>query len=121
MWTFGICYNKTTYINRIIKSICNQKDLSHDKFEIILIGPSEGNVKQFENSNIKNIIFEESIRPGWITIKKNLITQNAKYENICLMHDYVALCENWFIGFDIQILIPIKIVVMRIGKYRNKL
>lgn len=100
MWTFGICYNKTTYIDRIIKSICNQKGLNPNNFEIILIGPSEGNVKQFESSNIKNIIFEETIRPGWITVKKNLITQNAKFENICLMHDYVALCENWFVGYE---------------------
>lgn len=100
MWTFGICYNKTTYIERIIRSICNQKGLTKNNFEIILIGPSDKSLKQYETSNIKNIIFEECIRPGWITIKKNLIVQNSKYENICLTHDYVGFCENWFVGYE---------------------
>lgn len=100
MWTFGICYNKTTYIDRMIRSICNQAGLTSNNFEIILVGPSDETVKRHETSNIKNIVFEESIRPGWITLKKNLIVQNAKYENICLTHDYVAFCENWFLGYE---------------------
>lgn len=31
--------------------------------------------------------------------KKNLIAQAAKYQNISLMHDYVALRPNWYDNF----------------------
>jgi len=39
------------------------------------------------------------IKPGWITRKKNLITKNAKYENIVFLHDYIALEDDWYKGF----------------------
>ena len=100
MWTFGICYSSDSYINRVINSIRNQKGLHDKNYEIILIGPSIDSIKALENYNIKNIVFEECIRPNWVTLKKNLVIQNAKYKNICLMHDYVALCENWFLGYE---------------------
>jgi len=100
MWTFGICYSNDTYTQKIINSIQNQKGFNDKIYEIILIGPSIESIKKLESSNIKNIIFEESIRPNWVTLKKNLIVQNAKFQHICLMHDYVALCENWFEGYQ---------------------
>jgi len=100
MWTFGISYNKTIYIDKLINSIQNQKGFNDKNYEIILIGPSDSVLSKYDSSNIKNIIFEECIRPGWITLKKNLIAQNSKFQNICLMHDYVALCENWFEGYQ---------------------
>ena len=31
--------------------------------------------------------------------KKNIITQNAKYENIVYMHDYIVLDNNWYKGY----------------------
>jgi hypothetical protein len=83
----------------MIRSIQNQKELPNN-YEIILIGPSDKNVKKLESKNIKTIVFEESIRPAWITLKKNLIVQNAQHENLCLMHDYVGLCENWVVGYE---------------------
>ena len=104
MWTFGICVKNDEYIDTIIKSIKNQKSLVTNKFEIILIGPDSKKIKkiknEYNNINLKYLIFEESIRPGWITLKKNLITQNAEFENICLTHDYVGFCENWYIGYE---------------------
>jgi hypothetical protein len=36
---------------------------------------------------------------GDISIKKNMITSEAKYENIVYLHDYVSLDENWYNGF----------------------
>ena len=53
----------------------------------------------------KNINFDEKavnqhdIAAGWITKKKNLITQNAKYENIVYMHDYHIPRSDWYEGF----------------------
>jgi len=39
------------------------------------------------------------IKSGWITKKKNLITQNAKYENIVFLHDYHMFMPDWYRGF----------------------
>ena len=38
---------------------------------------------------------------GWITRKKNLITKNAKYDNIVYMHDYYQLESEWYKGFKL--------------------
>ena len=83
MWTFGICYSSNQYLHQIISSIKNQNTLDNDQFEIILIGPSDINVTELykkykKKINIKHIMFEESIRAGWITLKKNLIVQLQK-------------------------------------------
>jgi hypothetical protein len=48
----------------------------------------------------KFISFDESIKPNWITRKKNIITENAKYDNIVYMHDYIVLNPGWFKGFE---------------------
>ena len=52
MWTFGICYSNHEYLESIIYSIKNQKNLN--KFEIILIGPTNKNVSELLK-NIKKI------------------------------------------------------------------
>ena len=45
------------------------------------------------------IPFDESQKPMWITKKKNMITERAKYENIVYLHDYVNLVPGWYEGF----------------------
>jgi hypothetical protein len=103
-------------IIQIINSILSQKI---PNFEIIIVG---GNDYYAKFESIKHIKFEESRRTlarngrkfefkrkGYITRKKNLITINAKYENIVFMHDYYALAPNWYTNmllfgneFDVQ-------------------
>ena len=92
-FTFGIITNGSNdhYIQQIVASIINE---NIPDYEIIIIGATS-----ISGSNIINIPFDESIKPGWITKKKNLITQNAKYENIVYMHDYVCLCDGWYSGW----------------------
>ena len=51
------------------------------------------------NDSIQCIDFDESIKPNWITRKKNMISQRAQYDHIVFLHDYVALCEDWYRGF----------------------
>jgi hypothetical protein len=87
------------YLEQIINSIKNQNNLTKDKFEIILIGPKNEALEKNKHNVNYNIVFEETIVPAWITMKKNLGVQNANYENVCIMHDYVALCENWYNGY----------------------
>ena len=55
-------------------------------------------------SNLKRAIKEKSLkrlffRTGAICHKKNLAAKNAKYDKLCIMHDYVGIEENWRKGF----------------------
>ena len=49
----------------------------------------------FDNSGVN----AHGIVAGWITKKKNLITQHAKYENVVYMHDYHIFKSDWYEGF----------------------
>jgi len=93
-FTFGIITNgeNNEYLDLIIKSI--QKE-NIPEYEIIIVGHYENNL----NNQIKIINFDENIKKGWITKKKNLITENAKYDNIVYMHDYIILEEGWYNGW----------------------
>jgi hypothetical protein len=92
-FTFGIITdgNNENRINFIIDSI--EKE-NIPNYEIILVG---GN--NIIRNNVVHIPFDETIKPKWITRKKNLITENAKYENIVYMHDYVYLEDDWYNGY----------------------
>ena len=92
-FTFGIITgsNQEIYINKFIDSIENEKI---PNYQIIIVG--EANIKR---NNTEVIKFDESIRPNWITRKKNIITENAKYDNIVFTHDYLILEPGWYKGY----------------------
>jgi len=90
-FSFGIITAGSANLEQIVQSIKNQ---NIPNYEIIIIG--EACVK---GDYIRVIPFDESVRPAWITRKKNIIAQEAKYENIVLLHDYVELCPGWYEGF----------------------
>jgi hypothetical protein len=91
-FTFGIITYKgnENYINQIIDSI--EKE-NIPNYEIIIVG-------EFNTLREKCIVvpFDETIKQGWITRKKNIITNLAQYENIVYMHDYIRLEEGWYKG-----------------------
>lgn len=90
-FTFGIITaGNDININKISNSIRN---LKIPTYEILIIGKA----KNAEDTRV--IKFDESIKPKWITKKKNLIIENAKYENIVFLHDYVSFDKNWYKGF----------------------
>jgi len=93
-FTFGIITdgNFDNFIEIIINSIINN---NIPNYEIIIVGNSQLN----NTDKIKIIKFNENIKPGWITKKKNVISLNAKYENIVMLHDYVSLQDDWYDGF----------------------
>ena len=93
-FTFGIITNgdADSYLDTIIDSIVKN---NIPIYEIIIVG----NTKIDPTPKIKVIEFDETIKTGWITRKKNIITQNAKYENIVLLHDYVNFGDEWYKGF----------------------
>jgi hypothetical protein len=92
-FTFGIITQgiNDVYISEIVNSIYKQ---NIPNYEIIIIGNSTIN-----GYNITNIKFDETIKNGWITKKKNIICEKAKYDNIVLMHDYISLENKWYEGF----------------------
>lgn len=104
-WSFCICFNATDYVNQQIASIVNQKELVSHNYQIVLIGPSSNTIDVILKENrdlgvdICFISFDDSAENGWITKKKNISTYMAKYDNLVMMHDYVALCENWYSNF----------------------
>jgi hypothetical protein len=90
-FTFGIITTKTgNDLTDIIKSIYKQ---NIDNYEIIIVG---GNDIHFDK--VKHIPFNETVKHGWITKKKNIITENSKFENIVFLHDYLILDDNWYNG-----------------------
>lgn len=91
-FTFGIItQNNIILTNLVIDSIEKQYI---PEYEIIVVGSSD-----IHRNNTISIPFDETIYPGWITKKKNIITKNASYENIVYMHDYIILDNNWYHGF----------------------
>jgi hypothetical protein len=64
-------------------------------YEILIVG----NLPAIERRNTRVLSFDESIKPRWITRKKNLITENARFDHIVYMHDYLALEPGWYAGW----------------------
>ena len=92
-FTFGIITNNNiNNVNIIINSI---EELNIPNYEVIVVGSNT----DLKRKNTTSIPFNETIYPGWITKKKNIITKKAKYENIVYMHDYIILDKNWYNGF----------------------
>ena len=92
-FTFGIVTDgdNDDNIDIIISSI---ETLKIQNYEIIIVGNSNINKK-----NCKVIRFNENIKNKWITRKKNIITENANFENIVYSHDYIRYDENWYSEF----------------------
>jgi hypothetical protein len=94
--TFGIITTEhtSTYLRTVIDSIHNQK-ISNESYEILIVG----NCDVKESENIKVIPFDETQRRMWITKKKNMITNHAKFDIIVYMHDYFILSDDWYTNF----------------------
>jgi len=92
-WTFGIVTNgkRKGFIYKAINSIL---DLHVPFFEIILCGYFDDSLPE----SVKYIEFTEKDDKGWITKKKNLICEQAKYENIVIIHDRLFFDKSWFDG-----------------------
>jgi len=79
-------------VNEIIQSIRN---LAIPNYEILIIGANP----PANEHDVRYIDFDESVKSSWITRKKNILCQEAKYDNIVLFHDYFVFYQNWYIEF----------------------
>jgi hypothetical protein len=103
-FTFGIITNAQDEVSEhLLKSIQSIRELHIPEYEIIIIGTKENLLKHEylndNNPNVKFIDFNETQRSKWITKKKNLITKNAKFDNIVYQHDYIYYNKDWYEGF----------------------
>jgi len=92
-WTFGIITSggREAWLENIIKSIRQQ---AIPNFEIIVCGTYFDR----KEPNFRYIPFNRRDDKGWITKKKNIIAREAKFQNLCIMHDRIFLDKNWFSG-----------------------
>lgn len=92
-FTFGIITSGTAdeYVNIVIDSIENQ---NIPEYEVLVVGNSS-----VVRDNTTVISFDENQKPAWITRKKNLVTQNAQYDNIVYSHDYIKYNDGWYDGW----------------------
>jgi len=93
-FTFGILtkYDNETQLREVIDSI---HALNIPNYQVLVIGEQKREGAEKE----RYIWFEDSVRPGWITRKKNLLARAANYQNIVLMHDYFVFDKDWYNNF----------------------
>ncbi len=99
--TFGIITDgkNPDRITQIVKSIDAQNIPRHDS-EIIVIGGDYSYWNHEEDLPFRRLIpFDETIKPGWITKKKNILTAAAQFDNIVYAHDYISFAPGWYEGF----------------------
>lgn len=94
-FTFGIITSGDNFL-QVLKIIESIKNLSIKNYEILIIG---GDNSYESEEFIKHHPFNDDLKHGWITKKKNIITEKARYENIVYMHDYIIFDKNWYKGF----------------------
>jgi hypothetical protein len=91
-WTFGILTaGQSANAQQMIRTIL---DLPGPEREIIICGPAQENLP--DDPRIRTIDLEQPEARGWITRKKNLIVDAARYSNLCLMHDRFVFPEDFF-------------------------
>lgn len=91
-FTFGIITDGNNY-NNLVNIVNRIHSFQILNYQIIVVG----NLNPIYGVEI--IPFNENIKPAWITRKKNIITENAKYENIVYSHDYLCPEPNWYDEF----------------------
>lgn len=119
--TFGICVSSLQYLHTVLDSILllgmdpvDPPYMDHSWYEILLIGSPKLEIKNHllnyflnpEFPDIKIIDFDETDKKGWITRKKNILTEQASGEFLVLMHDYVALDSKWLETWVKYLIVP---------------
>ncbi len=91
-WTFGILTaGQSVNAQRMIRTIL---EIPGPEREIIVCGPAQENLP--EDPRIRTIDLEIPEPRGWITRKKNLIVDTARFSNLCLMHDRFVFPQDFF-------------------------
>lgn len=92
----------TTYDEEALKRLpqiydtIRELNIPDDSREIIVIGG-----RHMENeTDVRHIYFDDNQRPGqWLTRKKNILAQEAKFDILVQMHDYFLFHPDWYKNF----------------------
>jgi hypothetical protein len=95
-FTFGIITKATEYsgLESVVNSILTQTGI---EIEVLIVGGSLGHCEL--PSNVRHIPFDEDVKNGWITRKKNIVAQSSSHENLVICHDYLEFRPGWSQGF----------------------
>lgn len=95
-FTFGIVTTDPSSDNmvQLLYSI-EQQNIPDDQYDVIVVGGST----PYKDNLLTIIPFDEKVKSGWITRKKNIITETSRRDNIVYLHDYVTLRIGWYEGF----------------------
>jgi hypothetical protein len=95
-FTFGIVTSggSTAHLEAVLASI-EAENIPDDCYEVIVVGGNQDH----DSPLLKLVAFDESQKKAWITRKKNIITERAKFENVVYFHDYIQLTPGWYDGF----------------------
>jgi hypothetical protein len=100
-FTFGICVSPETPWGRLAVMLeAISKAADHLKYhEVILVGHLNDNCMHVLSHNskwAKYLPYEgPEDKPAHITKKKNLIADIAAFDNLCIMHDYLLVPEDF--------------------------
>jgi len=90
-WSFGMVTNgvRKDFIKKSIESI---RSLKIPEYEIIVCGKYPFPIE----NDIIYIPFTKRDDRGWITKKKNLIANEARFKNLCIFHDRIVFSKKWY-------------------------
>jgi hypothetical protein len=98
MISFGIITNKghhqTNQHNRLEAMLQSIESQNIPDYEVVIVGDYDTT-----HPNVRCVYFDDSVRPGWISRKKNLLTKECRGDIIVYMHDYITLGNNWYEGW----------------------
>ena len=90
-WTFGILTSAASAQAAEMASAILSLDLPN--VEVIFCGPRPAGVPN--DPRVSAIDLDEPEPRGWITRKKNLIADRARFDNLCLLHDRYVITPDW--------------------------
>lgn len=92
-FTFGIItdYKAKDRVSEIITSIV---DLNITNYEVLVI--TSNNVNPEPIKNCTHVSIEDPYEKGWVTRKKNIVSNLATYDNLVLLHDYYVFDKDWY-------------------------
>jgi glycosyltransferase involved in cell wall biosynthesis len=88
--------DRSDELRQLLQSV---KAFCHLPYEILLISPNPI-TEDFRDDRIERTLFTEDDKYGWITRKKNLICDRAKYSEVIVCHDRYHFTNDFFDFFN---------------------
>jgi len=96
-WSFVICTDGETNPEFHQPMIDSIKKQGIPAYEILFI--TENFKYNIEQEHVTTIYVSTPLKKH-ITFKKNRASKFCRYDNVCFLHDYITLADNWYASFD---------------------